>query len=151
MVEPLDLADLERLVALESKAMRGPWFADGGKPHSEDGWLVFGGDGDGLVTCHGNWAYSATEGVGSPDQDAQFIVALRNACPDLLRLARAELAAEQEIARLGRALKDIARVHQAYQESEDSPSALAYLEFAGEVGTILRATADAVKGAGDGK
>jgi len=98
--EMLDAGELDRLAALEQRAMRGPWSMDDENPHREDGWLVFGGDGDGLLTCHGNLAYGATDDIGNPDQDARFIVALRNAAPALIALARAGLAAQTEIARL---------------------------------------------------
>ena len=62
----------------------------------------------------------------------------RSAFVEMQRQQCSQVAALQaEIARLTAALEEIGRIHRAYQESEDSPSALAYLQFAGEVGSVL--------------
>jgi hypothetical protein len=108
VVEPLDLAALERLRALEATATPGRWESDDGaapetsrNPFSERGASIttdrpIKGRGNVPVVVMGGAQDEQGGGVGVLlNEDAAFIVAIRNALPDLLRLARLGLEHER--------------------------------------------------------
>jgi hypothetical protein len=63
--------------------------------HSDDGWLIYGPDGDGLVTCHGNCALLACRQGGDEHADAAGIAWLVNHAAQLLADS-ANLARERQ-------------------------------------------------------
>jgi hypothetical protein len=71
-------------------------------------------------------------------RNAEFIVALRNAAPDLLRLARAGLAAEAEIARLRTAMTNALEVREHVNAGSIQP-----FEALSDVFSILEDALDA--------
>jgi len=97
VTETLDAGALDRLAALEQQATPGEWWTDNERTIAVDGQTP--------ILWHELWP--AAEGMHgwTRDDDADLIVALRNAAPSLLRLARAGLAAEGEIARLNGELR----------------------------------------------
>jgi len=118
VAETLDAGELEAGERLLANTTPAGWEVYD-QPHSEEGWLIFGPDGDGLVTCHGNTGYGFTGGPpgGDPETDARALVWLRNAAPALIALARAGLAAQAEIARLSRILNELERAVDAALEA----------------------------------
>jgi len=99
------IVDLDALANLEAEATPGPWRVNvpdrkgpDDRPFGED-WVVgaFGAGDDGKIRDVTTDHIHASEMGGGADEDAVFIVALRNAAPALLtelrRLRRIEAAA----------------------------------------------------------
>lgn len=83
------MVDIDELQRLHEAATKGPWTYDRCKrPHSRGGYSVLGPDGTRIF-----WEnYNGDADIEGDDDDVNLVLAMRNALPALLRVARAAKA-----------------------------------------------------------